>query len=100
LDGVALPDVTPWRDDCGDLCTLTTNDSGFGPRSYCAENPCGDPRSVRAPRANWCPGSVSTPFQFRSTRLSDPGAHELGLRIPGLASGGLWTVSATYFAYE
>ena len=100
LDGVPLPDVTPWRDDCADLCTLTKNDSGFGPRSYCAENPCGDPRSVRAPRANWCPGSVSTPFQFRSTRLSDPGTHELGLRIPGLARGGLWTVSATYFAFE
>ncbi len=100
LDGEPLPELTPWRDDCAELCTLTPNDSGYGPTSYCAENPCGDPRSVRAPRANWCPGSMTPPFAIEAPALTAAGAHELTRRIPELAKGGLWTVSATYFAFE
>jgi hypothetical protein len=100
LDGESLPELTPWRDDCADLCTITENDSAYGPASYCAENPCGDPRSVRAPRANWCPGSMTPPFVIEAPTLAVEGEHELTLRIPQLAKGGSWTVSATYFAFE
>jgi hypothetical protein len=100
LDGALLTELLPWRDDCSELCTLTSNDSGFGPRSYCAENPCGDPNSVRAPRANWCPGSASPPFILDSTSLTRAGTHELSRSIPALAPGGIWAVSATYFAFE
>jgi hypothetical protein len=100
LDGEPLPELVPWRDDCADFCTLTQNDSSYGPTSYCAENPCGDPRSVRAPRANWCPGSMTQPFLFEAPALQVAGQHELLRRIPGLAKGGVWTISATYFAFE
>lgn len=100
LDGDLLPELVPWRDDCADLCTITENDSGYGPASYCAENPCGDPRSVRAPRANWCPGSMTPPFVIEAPALAAAGEHELTRRIPELAKGGLWTISATYFAFE
>jgi len=100
LDGALLSELAPWRDDCAELCTITANDSGYGPSSYCAENPCGDPNSVRAPRANWCPGSASPPFRIGSTALTTPGKHELTRRIPALAPGGSWWVSATYFAFE
>jgi Peptide-N-glycosidase F, C terminal len=100
LDGEPLPELTPWRDDCADLCTITQNDSDYGPATYCAENPCGDPRSVRAPRANWCPGSMTPPFVIEAPALQIAGQHQLTQRIPELAKGGLWTVSATYFAFE
>ena len=100
LDGEPLQELVPWRDDCATLCTITQNDSGYGPASYCAENPCGDPRSVRAPRANWCPGSMTPPFVIEAPALAVAGPHELLRRIPELAKGGLWTVSATYFAFE
>lgn len=100
LDGDPLPELTPWRDDCADLCTITNNDSGYGPASYCAENPCGDPRSVRAPRANWCPGSLTAPFVIEAPALTVAGEHELTRSIRELAKGGSWTVSATYFAFE
>ena len=100
LDGEPLPELVPWRDDCATLCTITQNDAGYGPTSYCAENPCGDPRSVRAPRANWCPGSMTPPFVIKAPALTAAGQHELTRSIPELATGGLWTVSATYFAFE
>jgi hypothetical protein len=48
-----------WRTDCKNLCTLTKG-GPFG--DYCKENPCGAPESVRAPRANWCPGSETAPL--------------------------------------
>ena len=100
LDGELLAELSPWRDDCSSLCSMTGNDSGFGPATYCAENPCGDPNSVRAPRANWCPGSMTPPFVIEAPALTVAGQHELLRRIPELAKGGLWTVSATYFAFE
>jgi hypothetical protein len=100
LDDTLLNDVVPWRDDCAELCTLTKNDSGYGPTSYCAENPCGDPNSVRAPRANWCPGSATPPINIGASALTEPGMHQLSRRIPALAAGGVWRVSATYFAFD
>jgi len=99
LDGELLPELSPWR-DCSDMCTLTDNDSGYGPRQYCAENPCADPNSARAARANWCPGSATPPFVLRAPGLQVPGEHELSRRILDLAPGGTWYASATYFAFE
>jgi hypothetical protein len=100
LDGALLDELLPWRSDCAELCTVTKNDVGAGPASYCAENPCGAPASVRAPRANWCPGSMTAPFAIESPLLAEAGAHELTRTIQGLREGGQWRVSATYFAFE
>ncbi len=100
LDGNALHTFDPWRTDCATLCTLTANDSGNGIRQYCKENPCGATQSVRASRANWCPGSVTPPVLLDDASLAAPGMHELGLQIDELAEGGNWLVSATYFAFE
>jgi hypothetical protein len=99
LDGELLQALSPWR-DCSDMCTLTSNDSGYGPASYCKQNPCADPNSARAPRANWCPGSLTAPLILEAPALAAPGEHELLRNIPELAPGGTWRVSATYFAFE
>jgi len=100
LDGAELVTFDPWRTDCAALCTLTANGSGNGITQYCKENPCGAPQSVRASRANWCPGSVSAPLSIDAASLATPGAHELSLHIDALVEGGDWLVSATYFAFE
>ncbi len=100
LDDAELATFDPWRTDCADLCTLTVNTSGNGIAQYCAENPCGAPDSVRAPRANWCPGSVTPSFDLDDARIAEPGAHQLTLNIDELADGGNWLVSATFFAFE
>jgi hypothetical protein len=100
LDGHLLEELSPWRSDCASLCTLTPNEAGAGPSSYCAENPCGSPDSVRAPRANWCPGSLTPPFAIEKPALTVPGVHELTRSIHGLREGGQWRVAATYFAFE
>ena len=67
-DGAAfLAKKVLWRDDCDKLCTTTTG----GPfKSYCLENPCGSPDSVRASRANWCPGSETPPLVFEPAQLA------------------------------
>jgi hypothetical protein len=100
LDGELLEELSPWRNDCAQLCTLTNNDVSAGPASYCAENPCGAPSSVRAPRANWCPGSLTPPFAIENALLTEPGTHQLTRSIAGLREGGQWRVAATYFAFE
>lgn len=100
LDGQLLEELSPWRSDCATLCTLTQNDAAAGPASYCAENPCGAPESVRASRANWCPGSSTAPFAIEKPELAVAGTHELTRSIQGLREGGQWRVSATYFAFE
>ena len=99
LDGELLEELQPWR-DCSDFCSLTVNDAGVGPAQYCAENPCADPNSARAPRANWCPGSQTDAFVLQGPDLIVAGEHELTRSISAIAAGGVWTVSATYFAFE
>jgi hypothetical protein len=97
VDGAEVQVVTPWRTDCKDHCTLMTY-SGFSqPFQYCAENPCGAIQSVKAPRANWCPGTETAPFQWDMPTTA--GAHTFAFAIPALAMGGNWEVSATYIAY-
>lgn len=97
LDGAKLAEIDMWRDDCDKLCTTTPG--GPGGRSYCKENPCGAAQSVRAPRANWCPGSVS-PMKSYDLASATPGAHTFAFTIDAIASGGSWRGSARVVAYR
>ncbi|MBS2018185.1 MAG: hypothetical protein JST00_35265 [Deltaproteobacteria bacterium] len=100
FDGAKLAEQALWRDDCDKLCTTTANQPGAaGPRTYCAENPCGAPQSVRAPRANWCPGSV-TPMKSFDLPVATEGPHTFGLTVDTIAAGGSWRTSAKVFAYR
>jgi hypothetical protein len=100
VDGAPLSAKSVWRTDCSKLCTLETLKSGDKALSYCKENPCGAVDSVRAPRANWCPGSETPAFTWTDARLATPGSHTLDWKISKIGQGGLWAVSATYFAFK
>ena len=97
LDGTTLQTFTPWR-KCTSECTLMTTegDAGF---DYCAQNPCGAIASVRAPRANWCPGTESPPLVLDAPELATPGTHEVSWQVSQIAMGGLVRVSLTYYAF-
>jgi hypothetical protein len=96
LDDQPLDTIDPWRTDCTSLCTMTSG-GPFG--QYCKENPCGSPDSVRAPRANWCPGSETPPFTWTSDVLRAAGDHKFAWDFSAIAGGGSWQVSAIYYAY-
>jgi hypothetical protein len=100
LDGAMIDNVEPYRTDCGDLCTLAhygPADAGF---DYCQENPCGAIASVRAPRANWCPGSATAPITWDGLpALAAAGAHTFSVQVSQIAEGGHWRMSAVYYAY-
>jgi hypothetical protein len=96
LDDTEIEKVSPWRTDCSKLCTMASG-GPFG--NYCAQNPCGDPQSVVASRANWCPGSETPPYVWTPTALSTPGSHSLRFAIDNIALGAHWRVSATVYAY-
>jgi len=98
-DEVVFTDVMPWRDDCSDLCTLAHQDQVGGGFDYCQENPCGAIQSVKASRANWCPGSITPALEFSPPEWTQPGAHSFRWQISDVASGGSWRVSATVFAF-
>ena len=66
---------------------------------YCQENPCGAIQSVRAPRANWCPGSVTPPRVEEPAAWGAPGAHSFSYDIDTIDGSGLWRVTAVVFAY-
>jgi hypothetical protein len=96
-DGAPILAAKPlWRSDCDKLCTIVKG-GPFG--SYCKENPCGAPSSVRAPRANWCPGSVTPALTFEPERFAAPGDHTLGITIDTIADKASWRVSAKVYAY-
>lgn len=63
------------------------------------ENPCGAIESVRAPRANWCPGDVTPPFTFAPDAWNTPGEHRFGFNVFGVKPGGSWRTSAVVFAF-
>lgn len=98
-DEVFFTDFMPWRDDCEKLCTLAHQGPDGGGFDYCAENPCGAISSVKAPRANWCPGSITPPFDVVVPGFATPGPHSFRWQISDVASGGSWRVSATFFAF-
>ena len=99
VDGDLVQSLIPWRDDCDTLCTLAHQGPSSGGFDYCVENPCGAIPSVKAPRANWCPGSVTPPIVVNSPNLLTPGNHDFGWKIADVADGGSWRVSATLYAY-
>lgn len=97
IDGNVLDSFKPWRTDCADLCTLTHYAAWN--LDYCLENPCGLIGSVKASRANWCPGSVTPPFGWEIAPLNVPGSHTFEWEITKMLQGGVWRISATYFAF-
>lgn len=86
-------ELVPWRDNCAELCTWVER----GSQGYCRENPTGLRRSVEAPRANWCPGSVTPPFVWEPTLA--PGRHTFRYEVDAIAMGGSWRTSATVFVF-
>jgi hypothetical protein len=97
LDGNEFDRFTPWRNDCDEGCTLVEHSSGRF--EYCAENPTGHPQSVPAPRANWCPGSITPPRVLEPGGLTAEGDHTFQWKISHVADGGTWRLSALLFAY-
>ena len=95
LDGAEGATMQPWRTDCDQLCTIMHSPM-FA--NYCGENPCGAIQSVKAPRANWCPGSLTPPIVFQPTSIATPGMHTFHHVIDGVADGGQWRVSALLIA--
>jgi hypothetical protein len=95
VDNQKLKDLDPWRSDCTKLCTLAKS----GNLTYCMENPCGALASVRAPRANWCPGSETPPFVLETDALTASGPHSFSFTISTVATGGTWRISAVYLAF-
>jgi len=98
-DETLFTDLIPWRDDCADLCTLTHQGSDAKGFDYCLENPCGAVQSVKAQRANWCPGSITPPFEFDVPAFTAAGQHTFRWQISDIAQGASWRVSATFFAF-
>ena len=99
IDGVVLEMFEPRRDDCATLCTLTHYGDPSAGFDYCLENPTGTIASVQAPRANWCPGSITPPKVWEPPELAQPGPHTLSWDISAVADGGSWRISATCFAF-
>jgi hypothetical protein len=92
--------IEPWIADCSPHCGNVLH---YGPTSggfdYCELNPCGDMNSVTAPRANWCPGSMTDPYLWDIDALKTPGDHTFRWTISRVDPGGTWLVSAVYFAF-
>jgi len=100
-DDVAFTFV-PLREDCEVLCTRTTSTiPGGGTIEHCAENPTGDIRSVEASRANWCPGSVTPPFDVEfGSATGAAGPHDVRWTVERIAEGGSWLTSLTVLVVQ
>ena len=97
IDDLTL-DFTPLREDCADLCTLTTSTiPGAGTIQHCAQNPTGSIDSVRASRANWCPGSVTPAFDLEVGGDRAGGERDVRWTVERIADGGNWLTSLTLF---
>jgi hypothetical protein len=102
VDGATVSSFDPWRIDCDKLCTLKHQNTSAGGFDYCLENPCGAIASVKASRANWCPGSMTPPYLVTSKAapaLIAAGQHTFSWKFSNIADGGTWRLSATYFAF-
>ena len=100
VDDVRVDNFEAWRDDCAQLCTVVSSPGPFGGSiQYCQENPTGAQQSVRAPRANWCPGSLTPPRVVYPDALAQAGGHTFSWRINKIGAGGVWNVSAWAIAY-
>lgn len=94
-DGQEFQNFVPWRSDCKSLCTRLKTQFG----EVCKENPTGAIQSVEAPRANWCPGSLTLPIVRTIPAFQTEGKHTFGYLIEKVAKGGSWRVSAVIIAY-
>lgn len=94
FDGKTVDEFVPYRDDCSSQCTVAM----LNGRSYCMQNPFGALASVRAPRANWCPGTVSEPRVLQAAMSG--GEHNVSWHVSNIESGGIWRTSAVVFAYK
>jgi hypothetical protein len=100
IDGVEAQNVGAFREDCASLCTLTHYGPAAAGFDYCLENPGGLPDSVRASRANWCPGSMTPPWSWTDIpALAVAGPHTFSFQVSQIASGGFWLASAIYYAF-
>jgi hypothetical protein len=98
VDDTTIGEKEFWT-DCLPWCQPATWTEGGGkPFVYCALNPCGNTMSVVASRANWCPGSVTDAVLLDASVLSAAGPHTFAFKVPGVAAGGSWRVSAVYVA--
>jgi hypothetical protein len=95
MDDHALATEMPWRDDCSKFCKMVQG-GPFG--SYCEKDPCGLPASVRASRANWCPGDFTPPFTYDDP-VTSPGPHHFSWTVSKILPGGGVRTSAVIFAY-
>jgi hypothetical protein len=98
VDNKEIELFTPWRTDCDQNCTL----GSINGQSYCLQNPTGQIDSVKAPRANWCPSTVTPPRTWDPAALHTPGAHTFTYAIDNPYTGGMnagWRVSAVLFAF-
>ncbi|MCG3173915.1 MAG: hypothetical protein GMKNLPBB_02127 [Myxococcota bacterium] len=100
LNGALRLEKIPWRDDCARGCTITRFGGAAQGFDYCRENPTGAIQSVRAPRANWCPGSVTPPIILEDAVLAAPGEQKFAFRVSRIAPGGSFRVSAVYIGHE
>ncbi len=99
VDRAMVKTVDPWR-ECDALCTPAHYGPMAGGIDYCLENPCGNMNSVRAPRANWCPGSMTPPFAWKDIApLEVPGPHTFTFDVSTILPDGSWQVSAIYYAF-
>lgn len=102
VDALPISEFSPWRGDCATLCTIAHHERTelLADFDYCQENPCGDMTSVRAARVNWCPGSAVEPHLVSPLQDLAPGQHEFTSSVDTIIDGGLWQLSATFFAYR
>lgn len=100
VDAIDLGTFEPYLESCEENCTLAHEGPANGGFDYCLENPTGNIGSVRAPRANWCPGAVTPPFVYDDVLDGlGGGPHELSMIVSRVAEGGIWRSSAVIYAY-
>ncbi|MGE0869464.1 MAG: peptide-N-glycosidase F-related protein [Kofleriaceae bacterium] len=91
VDDQQVEAFQPWIPSCAHMCDTSAT-------SYCAQNPTGLQSSVRAPRANWCPGAVTAPKLISGAW--GPGEHSFRYDINKIEPlKGKWAISATAYAY-
>lgn len=98
IDGAVQEELEPWRTNCDELCTVAHFSGSAGSFDYCTENPCGAMQSVRASRANWCPGSETPPFTWTPETWRAAGQHSFGFGIAPIA--GNWRATAAVYVYR
>ena len=99
VDGEDVDAPVPWIASCASHCTLAHYGLAATGFDYCTESPTGNIASVRAPRANWCPGTLTEPLAYDVPLKA--GAHTFGYGVKQtIPEGGSWRVSTTIFAYR